>query len=178
MDCVTCINRSYAENWEVVADTPRFLVLRDNVFIYSGGAHGNVYFETLIWDREAVDGMGDDRGAGTGEALRPVDLFVNEVALENTAYGEYCQSLLVLRGERMETNIEGLNPFENCPSVSELDVVLTASNGEHFDQITFLAAPYVAGSYAEGPYEFSIPMTAALLDIVRPEYRSAFALGE
>ncbi len=168
--CVSCINRSYSADWQIAADIPRFLILRANKWAYTGGAHGNSNFDALMWDRQAND--------GEGAALRPIALFASEAALQNAAYAEYCQALLEARGERLEMNIEGVSKFENCPGVEELVVVPTSTNGETLDRLDFLAAPYVAGSYAEGPYEFSIPMTAALMDVVRPKYRGAFAVKE
>ncbi len=170
IDCVTCVNRSYDKSWSIAADTPRLLVMSASNFTYTGGAHGNTVFDALLWDREA--------NGGEGTAMRPVDVFVGETALENTAFGEYCQALLEARGERLEMNVDGLNPFENCPSISDLVVVFKSTNGETLDQISFFAAAYVAGSYAEGPYIFDIPMTRALIDVVRPEYRAAFSIGE
>lgn len=170
MGCITCINRSYSKNWSVAADTPRFLVVSGETFTYTGGAHGNSTFDALAWDRE-----GDD---GAGEVMDPVNLFVDPVALENVAYGDYCQSLLEERGRKFDQSIEGMNKFENCPSVAELVVIPLSSDGKTFDRINFLAAPYVAGSFAEGPYEFAIPMTDTLLTIVRPKYRDAFSVPQ
>lgn len=169
LGCITCVSRSYGMTWEVSADTTRMLVLTGNRFTYTGGAHGNSFFEALAWDREAND--------GAGAALEPVALFASESALENTAFGDYCEALLEQRGERLDMEISGMNKFESCPSVSELVVVPLSSDGATFDRVQFLAAPYVAGSFAEGPYIFDIPMTAALMDAVKPEYRGAFSIA-
>ena len=35
--------------------------------------------------------------------------------------------------------------------------------------------PYVAGPYVEGHYELDFPMTPAMLEAVKPAYRSAFS---
>lgn len=168
--CITCVNRYYSKSWTVAADTPRFLVMLGTTEVYTGGAHGNTDFDALMWDREAND--------GAGAAMRPVALFVDEVALENTAYGDYCQSLLEARRDKLEIDITAMNKFDNCPSVSELVVLPLASDGKRFDTIRFVAAPYVAGSYAEGPYEFEIAVNDLILSVVKPEYRGAFALAE
>ncbi|MEO0056797.1 MAG: hypothetical protein RIT17_233, partial [Pseudomonadota bacterium] len=34
------------------------------------------------------------------------------------------------------------------------------------------------GSYAEGPYEVTLPVTQAVLAAVKPEYKAAFALAK
>ena len=47
-----------------------------------------------------------------------------------------------------------------------------------FDRIGLLAAPYVAGAYAEGSYEVTLPVTPKVLAAVKPEYKAAFALGK
>jgi len=165
--CITCINRSYSMNWSVTADTPHFLQLVGELYAYSGGAHGNMFFSTLMWDRNSTD----------DKAMLPVDLFVDPVALENVAFGEYCGALNVVRSQRRDVDPADVNPFDNCPSVADLVVTLTSGNGKHFDGITFLAAPYVAGSFAEGPYEFSIPITPTIMEVVKPQYRDHFMVG-
>lgn len=167
--CITCVNRSYAKSWLVAADTPRFLVLGAETFTYTGGAHGNTVYHGLIWDRDGND--------GEGEALAQLSLFTDPVALEGTANGAYCAVLLAARGERLEMNIAEMDPLEDCPAITELVVLPKSSDGERFDQLTFLAAPYVAGSYAEGAYEFAIPVTEAIIAAVKPRYREAFAPG-
>lgn len=169
-ECFSCVNRSYAKSWLVAADTPRFLVLAAENFTYTGGAHGNTQYDGIVWDRDAK--------GEAGEALAPLALFVDPVALENTVHGDYCKTLLTLRGERLEFDISDVNPFDECPPVTEFVVLPKSSDGERFDQLAFLAAPYVAGSYAEGSYEFSIPVTEAILGAVKPEYRGAFAVAQ
>jgi len=170
MNCITCVMRSYSGSWEVAADTPRFLLLTGETFTYTGGAHGNSFFDALLWDRTANDGAGD--------AMRPVDMFVGEAALENIAFGDYCSALNLVRSERRDVDPTTVDQFDNCPSVTELVVMPTSSDGKSFDGVAMLAAPYVAGSFAEGPYEFSIPMTPVLLEAVKPEYRAEFSIPD
>ena len=38
----------------------------------------------------------------------------------------------------------------------------------------FVASPYVAGPYVEGEYEVELPVTARLIEALRPEYRESF----
>jgi CRP-like cAMP-binding protein len=59
----------------------------------------------------------------------------------------------------------------------ELTLLLGSSNGRTFDRIGLIADPYVAGSYAEGPYDVTVPITQAVLDAVKPAYKEAFSLG-
>lgn len=169
--CITCVAQLYTNTWEMAATTERFLILQSERWTYTGGAHGNSFFSALGWDHEGGE-------AGEGAAFRPVDMFVNETALENTAFGDYCAALLEQKGERLELDTADMNPFDGCPSVTELVVIPLSSDGEQFDRLRFLAAPYVAGSYAEGPYSFEIPVTEAMLGVVRQEFADHFALGD
>ncbi|MEM6909247.1 MAG: DUF4163 domain-containing protein [Pseudomonadota bacterium] len=167
MDCVTCVTRSYSKGWKVAADTPRFLALRASIATYSGGAHGNSFFDSLVWDREAE------------QALAPIELFSSEAALDEALRNAYCAGLQAERMERISPGlVRGTDPLESCPSLGELVLVLSSSTGSKLDQLDLLAAPYIAGSYAEGAYEVALPVTDAILAAVKPEYRAAFALGE
>ena len=44
-------------------------------------------------------------------------------------------------------------------------------------QIGVLIGPYEAGPYVEGGYEVTLPVTAEVLAVVKPEYRASFAAG-
>ena len=63
----------------------------------------------------------------------------------------------------------------NCPEMKEVAVVLsdTDRNGR-FDHITVIADQYVAGPYAEGPYDISLPITARMIKRVKPEFAPSF----
>jgi hypothetical protein len=62
-----------------------------------------------------------------------------------------------------------------CPALSELTLALADrdSNGR-FDHVEVIADPYVAGSYAEGAYTVTLPLTATMLARLRPEFRTNF----
>jgi hypothetical protein len=49
----------------------------------------------------------------------------------------------------------------------------TDKNGR-FDHITVIADQYVAGPYAEGPYDISLPITARMIERLKPEYAAWF----
>lgn len=156
----------YSENWKVVADLPGWLSLSAEIGSYSGGAHGNYGFDALAWDKSA------------GQVLETKALFRSAAALDNALGGAFCSALNAERAERRGQPVaEGSdNSFDACPSVAELTVLLGSSNGETFDRIGLLAAPYVAGPYAEGSYEFTLPVTSAVIDAVKPEFASSFSI--
>lgn len=164
-DCIACVNRDLQKSWDVVADVPRFLSLSWELYAYTGGAHGNSGSGGLVWDREA------------NVALAPKDLFVSEAALQDALYTRWCKALQRDRVTRL-----GMEPADSstfpCPQIAELTVLLGSSNKTHFDRVGLIADPYVAGSYAEGSYELTFPVTAEVLAAVKPEYKAAFALGK
>ena len=65
--------------------------------------------------------------------------------------------------------------FGDCPKYHDVTVLLSDedSNGR-FDHIHVIADQYVAGPYAEGPYEILLPITAAMIERLKPEYRPSF----
>lgn len=162
--CLGCVNRSFEKGWEVVADLPRFLSLSASFHEYSGGAHGNGAFDALVWDREA------------GAALDPKAMFRSPEALQAALGDPWCKALRTEKIKRLGDDYRE-DGFFPCPPVADLTVLVGSSNRQTFDRIGLLAAPYVAGSYAEGSYEITLPVTAKVLAAVKPEYKAAFSLG-
>jgi hypothetical protein len=162
-DCGACTNRSYEKAWDVVADLPRFLSLSGAWNVYSGGAHGNYAWDALVWDREAQEGFD------------PKTMFTSPAALQGALGDAWCKAL---KAERVEKGMapedeDGIFP---CPPIADLTVLVGSSDGKSFNRIGLIAAPYVAGSYAEGEYEVTLPVTPKVLAAVKPQYRAAFAL--
>lgn len=149
--------------WAVVADTPRFLSLSASITSYSGGAHGNMGFDALVWDKE------------TGRALDPAQLFTSLGALEEVIGTPLCDLLQRERNARRGQEPTGDGTFDECVPLADTTLLLGSSNRRTFNRIGVVMGPYVAGPYAEGSYEFTIPADAAVLETVREEYRPAFA---
>ena len=157
---------SASQEWKTVADLPDWLSLSGHLATYSGGAHGMYGVESLVWDKRAkvaVEGSG---------------VFASLVALERALGARLCAALDEAREKRRGTAIkEGSSePFDQCPGLDEATILIGSSDGQHFDRIAVYFGPYVAGSYAEGAYELDFPVTASVLDAVRPRYASAFAV--
>ena len=164
-DCVSCINRSFEKGWEVVADLPRFLSLSASFYVYSGGAHGTGAFDALVWDREAQ------------AFFDPKALFRSEAALQDALGEAWCKALKAERMKRLGEDYYEDSVF-TCPTIADLTVLAGSSDKRRFDRIGLLAAPYVAGAYAEGSYEVTLPVTPKVLAAVKPDYKAAFALGK
>ena len=90
----------------------------------------------------------------------------------------YCDALDAERRKRRGEPYDGAEGdlFTDCPPFESLTILLGSTNGETFDRIGLVADPYVAGPYAEGYYDITLPVDSAILDAVKPEYRSAFSL--
>lgn len=153
------------KSWKVVTDTPRFLSLSGDVYSFTGGAHGNPGSLALVWDKAA------------GRRLDPKAMFVSVAALQAAVTQPYCAKLNAERTARRGTPPSGDDMFGKCPGIGDLTVLLGSSDRNRIDRIGFIADPYVAGPYAEGAYEVTLPVTPAVLRAVNPAYRASFAIG-
>lgn len=151
--------------WKRVTSTPRFLSLSAETYDYTGGAHGSPGFRSLVWDRQA------------SERLEPTAVFISQAAIQQAIGAAFCDALDVQRGKRRGTPVVRGNgdSFNDCPKVSETTLILGSSDGRAIDRIGLLVGPYVAGAYAEGSYDLTLPVTPAVLRAVKPAYRDAFA---
>ncbi len=157
----------YWVEWQVVTDLPGWLSLSTQVGTFMGGAHPNYHYDTILWDRQA------------GKRRAPVSLFVSPGALDKAIRRDFCRELDLQRKEKRqgEGAPESVIPeFDGCIAPLENTLILGSSNGKAFDRLGILIAPYDAGPYAEGSYEVTLPVTAAVLAAVRPEYRPTFVV--
>ena len=158
---------AYAQGraWEIVAETPRFLSLSAQIYDYTGGAHPNHGYDSLVFDKHA------------GARLAPLAVFASPAVFDAVIQRPFCAMLDKERSKRREQPVVSDGSlFNDCIKPSEQTVILGSSTGQAFDKIGILIGPYAAGSYAEGDYEFTLPVTAAMLRAVKPEYRDAFSV--
>lgn len=148
--------------WKVVTETPRLLSLSAVTYDFTGGAHGYTRTSTLVWDKSKariIDGR---------------TLFVSERALQRTLGARWCQWLRQERARRL--NVDAVDdPVFPCPPIAKLTLLLGSSDQRAIDRIGLVADQYVAGAYVEGTFDMTVPVTPAVLAIVRPEWRGAFA---
>lgn len=157
--------RPYSQSveWKVVTDLPAWLSLSTLVGFYSGGAHPNYVYDTILWDRIA------------SQRRAPVDLFASKAALAGAIRAPFCRELDRQRAKKRAGSGAGeLAGFNDCIDPTDQTVILGSSNGKAFDRIGILVSPYAAGPYAEGDYEVTVPVTRGVLDVVRPEFKAAF----
>ena len=151
--------------WQQVTETPRFLSLSAQIYDYTGGAHPNHGYDSLLYDKQV------------GTRTAPLDLFASKAAFDAVIRQPFCALLDKERAKRRgEPVVRDRGMFDDCIKPSEQTVILGSSNGRTVDKVGVLVGPYAAGSYAEGDYEFTLPVTAALLRAVKPEYREAFSV--
>ncbi|MFM2371785.1 MAG: hypothetical protein RIS85_1507 [Pseudomonadota bacterium] len=157
---------SHSVEWKVVTDLPAWLSLSTLVGFYSGGAHPNYGYDTILWDRIA------------GKRRAPVDLFTSKAALSAAIRAPFCKELDKQRAKKRggEALGGGITEFEECIDPAEQTVILGSSNGKAFDRIGVLVSPYAAGPYAEGSYEVTVPVTAKALAAIKPEFRNSFVV--
>ena len=157
-----------SSEWQVVTDLPGWLSLSAQNYDFSGGAHGNSGFQALLWDKAANNGSGQRRTA--------LDLFTSGAALKAAVLKPFCAALDRQRAEKRkgEEPYEADDEFGKCIDPLEQVVILGSKSARGFDRIGFLIAPYNAGPYVEGSYEVTLPVTPAVLAVVKPEYRAAF----
>lgn len=157
---------SHTTEWKVVTEIPGWLSLSADRWEYTGGAHGNPWQESLLWDKAA-----DVKRA-------PLDLFVSKAALSKAIRTPFCAQLDKQREEKRgeAINRNSGDEFDQCIDPVESTVILGSSDRQHFDRIGVLVGPYAAGPYAEGEYEVTLPVTPAVLTAVKPEYRQYFAV--
>lgn len=155
---------SHSVEWKVVSDTPAWLSMSTLVGYFSGGAHPNYGYETILWDKVA------------GQRHKPVDLFTSKAALAAAIRDPFCKELEKERAKKRgpEKWTGDISDFVKCIDPMEQTVILGSSNGKAFNRIGVLISPYAAGPYAEGSYEVTIPVTPKVLAAVRPEFKPAF----
>ncbi len=151
--------------WEVAANTGQLLSLTGFHSSYTGGAHGNYGYSSMIWDKKASRFLKSSS-----------DVFSKPAVALASLRSDYCKGLDNERRSKLgaDWKADADSIFTGCPSFKELSVVFDGTTPSAINQITIIADPYIAGSYAEGDYQVSLPITAALIAAVKPKYRASF----
>lgn len=155
-------------NWKRVADLPGWLSLSADIATYTGGAHGNLGFDSLVWDKAA------------GKRLAPLSMFKSLSAFADAVRTPFCAALDKERALRRGAPVDRASgsEFDACIDPAEQTLLLGSSNGKAFDRMTIMVGPYAAGPYAEGSYEINLPVTKAVLAAVKPAYQPTFVVAK
>jgi hypothetical protein len=154
--------QSYSMAWTTAGQSKRLLSLQSELGTFTGGAHPNRSYGALLWDR------------AFGRQVTLDSLFARSGGLAAVTRTAYCSALDAERLKRREgEKLDG--EFGECPKYSELAIAPADGDKDgSFDRLSFVASPYTAGPYVEGEYEISLPVTAALIAALHPQYRASF----
>lgn len=153
------LQRSY----ETAGNTERLLSLDVGAYGFTGGAHGSSGSGALLWDYSP------------GKEVTVPELLQRGQSWTGAIRQPFCVLLDREREKRRQEPVKRDDLFGNCPRYDEVTVLLQDTDkNRRFDHILVTADQYVAGPYAEGPYEITLPITAAMIERLKPEYRPSF----
>lgn len=153
----------FSRSWETVGQSPRLLSLVSSTSSYTGGAHPNSNTKALLWDRRL------------GKEVTIPALLQRGLSWDGAIRQPFCVLLNRERSNRRQEPVQGTNWANQCPALKELTLALADQDRDgRFDHLDITADAYVAGPYAEGSYEISLPLTATMLTRLKPDYRASF----
>ena len=154
---------SLETQWSVAADTPRFLALQSQTYVYTGGAHGMTGYDAVLWDKAR-------KQESSVKAL-----MTSPAAFSTAVRDRFCAILDQQRAEKRGAPVvRGDDDFTQCIDPMEQVLVPTSKDGKLIDGLTVVVGPYSAGPYAEGSYEVALPVDAVMRDAIKPDCRDAF----
>ncbi len=158
---------TYVE-WTKAGQSQHFISLYALGSYYTGGAHPNNGFTALLWDTTA------------GKKVEFEDLFVSRAKMKAALSARICGPIDRMREERrgMKKPANTDESFWDCPALSEVKLIPSNDGSGPFREIAVRIGPYVAGPYAEGNFEFALPVDKAFIAALNPEHGSEFAIPE
>jgi hypothetical protein len=135
--------------WTTATATSKLLSLQKEVYEDAGGAHPNMTLDAVLWDKALK------------HTLQTTALFK-----AGTDYSKLddvlCDALTAAKKKRLGDSFQPPSSDTwSCPKWTATTVVLAPSTTPgKAGGLTFLMSPYAVGSYAEGPYEITIPASA------------------
>jgi hypothetical protein len=148
--------------WTVAAQTDKLISLQSETYDFSGGAHGNTVLGSVLWDRS------------TKTPVKAAALF-KPGADRGKLDAMLCRAIGDAKKAREGDGYTPNDPTWPCPKWSDSVLVLAPSDQPgKAGGVTFLFSPYAIASYAEGPYEITIPQQA-FRDALAAAYADEFA---
>ncbi|NBB51077.1 DUF3298 domain-containing protein [Rhizobium sp. CRIBSB] len=144
-------------------ETGRLLSLKRTDFDFSGGAHPNTLFTSVLWDKALKQQLTPLRLFRTGADMSSLD-------------NALCAAINAAKRARVpdsDTVVLGGKDWA-CPLAMETPFVLAPGNlGGKAGGLVFLIGAYQVGPYAEGAYEISVPQ-AVFRSLLAPAYADEF----
>lgn len=150
-------------DWQLGADAPRLLNLWVAETQVGSGTRANLTYKSRWWDKQAgrmldLDDLAQD-SAQALQALTPA--FCSAIASQQA----------MKRGDRPVD----LAAYKQCPSLAEQVLVPQILGADRrIALFSVKVAPGNAGPRAEGSYEITIPVNAAFISVLKPEWQSSF----
>ncbi|WP_199554872.1 polysaccharide deacetylase family protein [Sandaracinobacteroides hominis] len=147
----------WMESWQPEAETDLLLALSTKHYEFTGGAHGNMLFKSVIWDRSAE------------QRLAFGQLFADPKAAMAAVKPAFCKALDEARKEKRGGQL-GSN-FADCLDPAAYPIVPMGEG--QIERFRVLVPPYEAGPWAEGAYEITLPVSL-IRAFLLPRYIGAF----
>lgn len=148
--------------WKLPAQSDRLVSAYAEISDYTGGAHPNSNFQTVIWDKARKEAVDARKLFVAGADFSSVDTYL-------------CRQIEAERSRRAETPTTQADSGFTCPKLIESRLALVASKqAGKIGAVEALFAPYDVGPYAEGPYMIRVPQTL-LKGLIDPAYAADFA---
>jgi hypothetical protein len=158
--------------WRLDAVTPELAAASGTILTFSGGAHGGLEYRTILIDRRA------DRQIRLNALFAPNlfenSLFGRKIRGIRAVQASFCRALT----EQVRARREDPAAQVTCPDIEEQPVTFLCGSRGRIEAMRALLNPYVAGSWAEGPYEVDFPLDARIIGNMKQRYRVAFGLPE
>lgn len=162
---------TYEAVWQIDSVLPELAAASGTIGYHAGGAHGGIEYKTILIDRES------GRPMEIEEVFDPGFFEPNLLGYRlwgiRAVQAAFCRALTrAVRARRGDPAAA-----VECPRVEDQPVTFLCGDGGRIDRLRALLNPYVAGSWAEGPYQIDVPIDAAMMSAVRRRFRPAFGLS-
>ncbi|UDF05382.1 DUF3298 and DUF4163 domain-containing protein [Asticcacaulis sp. AND118] len=148
--------------WTLPAQSEHLASLYAEQSEFTGGAHPNASYQTVLWDKAAKQAIDAHLLFAPNADLSHADAFL-------------CRQIEAERSRRNETPTTQTATGFTCPKLidSHLALVPSTTSGK-IGAVEALFAPYEVGPYAEGAYQIRVPQ-AVLRGLISPAYAADFA---
>jgi len=150
---------SLSTKWSVELEHARFISLINTNWMYTGGAHGNTFYESLAFDRKHR------------RIIKLSSLFNGEEAeakARKTIRTYVIKDILRQKAERMEKPVEGFKDEWVSNGVEGKFQVSTLEPSDQKGKVAGLRmwyGPYAVRSFAAGPFDAFVPATVSTFSI-------------
>lgn len=164
---------SIAQNWVLEMELPGFLSLQGTMWMYTGGAHGNVEYGTILWSQDAG---GEVPITALFEAGGP-DAPVWQV-LSDDLYERWMAEWSERAGEPLDPADDSWQQGARTtlapkPESFSAFLLLPSDVADKAGGLRFIYAPYALGPYAAGAFEFEVPH-AVFDEYLTADWRARF----